>query len=100
MSMSRPLKPATTLVWLRGVGDRRARDLKRQGIETVKDLLDYLPFRFEDRSRFASIASLRPGAPVSVQGKILSCRLIRTRRPGFTIIEAMLDARDRPEMAN
>jgi ATP-dependent DNA helicase RecG len=91
VSPSRPLKPATALQWLRGVGDRRARDLKRQGIETVKDLLDYLPFRFEDRSRFASIASLRPGPAVSVQGKILSCRLIRTRRRGFTIVEAVLD---------
>lgn len=89
--MSPSVKLATELTWLRGVGERRARDLGRQGLHTLEDLLYYLPFRFEDRSHFTPMAMLRPGVPMSVQGKVLSARLVRTRKPGFTLVEAVLD---------
>jgi len=89
--MSPSLKLATELTWLRGVGERRARDLGRQGMRTLEDLLYYLPFRFEDRSHFTPMAMLGAGEAVSVQGKVLSARLVRTRRPGFTLVEAVVD---------
>lgn len=31
-----------------GVGEKRAEDLHRLGIETVEDLLTYFPFRYDD----------------------------------------------------
>src|ERR1700722_3433512 len=47
--------------YLRGVGPQRATLLEERGIATVGDLLGYLPFRYEDRIRFTSIAEIVPG---------------------------------------
>jgi ATP-dependent DNA helicase RecG len=87
----RKLRCETSLQWLRGVGERRQRDLAREGLVSVEDILYYLPFRYEDRSRFAAIRDLRPGERVTVHGRVLGARLIRTRRRGFTIFEATID---------
>jgi len=81
---------ATPLQYLKGVGPRRAADLERVGLRTVDDLLCRFPIRYEDRSRLQSIASLEPGRPASIAGRILSCGLRSTRRPGFTIFEALV----------
>ncbi len=52
----------------------------------------HLPFRYEDRTRIGPIAGLVPEGPATtVKGTVLSARLIRTRRRGFTIFEAILD---------
>jgi ATP-dependent DNA helicase RecG len=79
---------STSLQYLKGVGPRRAADLARAGLHTVEDLLYRFPLRYEDRSRFATIASLKPGQTASIAGRILSCGLRSTRRPGFKIFEA------------
>ncbi len=79
---------ATSLQYLKGVGPRRAADLARAGLHIVEDLLYRFPLRYEDRSRFATIASLKPGQSASIAGRILSCGLRSTRRPGFKIFEA------------
>ena len=61
------------------------------GVETVLDLLLHLPFRYEDRSRLATIGALEADRPTTVRGSVLSSKLVRTRRAGFTIFEAILD---------
>ena len=81
----------TSLQYLKGVGPRRAADLERAGLHTVEDLLYRFPIRYEDRSRLQSIASLKPGAPASISGRIIACGLRSTRRPGFKIFEAAID---------
>ncbi len=78
----------TPLQFLKGVGPRKAADLKRAGLHTVEDLLYRLPFRYEDRSRMQPIASLRPGNKAAVLGEVKSARLATTRRRGFTIFHA------------
>jgi ATP-dependent DNA helicase RecG len=80
----------TPLQFLKGVGPRRAADLAHAGLVTLEDLLYRFPIRYEDRSRLQPIASLRPGQPASVAGRILSCGLRSTRRPGFKIFEALV----------
>jgi ATP-dependent DNA helicase RecG len=80
----------TRLQFLKGVGPRKAADLKRAGLATVEDLLYRLPFRYEDRSRMQRIASLRPGHKAAVTGEITSAHLSTTRRRGFTIFHAVL----------
>ena len=80
----------TPLQFLKGVGPRKAADLKRAGLVTVEDLLYRLPFRYEDRSRMQPIASLRPGAKTAVLGDIKSARLAVTRRRGFKIFNAVI----------
>ena len=81
---------ATPLQYLKGVGPRRAADLTAAGLVTVEDLLYRFPIRYEDRSRLQPIASLTPGTPASVAGRVLSCGLRATRRPGFKIFEALV----------
>jgi ATP-dependent DNA helicase RecG len=80
----------TPLQFLKGVGPRKAADLKRAGLVTVEDLLYRLPFRYEDRSRMTPISSLRPGARAAVLGEIKSARLAITRRRGFKIFNAVV----------
>ena len=81
---------STPLQFLKGVGPRRAADLARAGLHTVEDLLYRFPLRYEDRSRFAAIASLKPGESASIAGRVLSYGLRSTRRPGFKIFEAVV----------
>lgn len=90
-SSSDPLQ--ASLQYLKGVGPRRAADLQRAGLSTVEDLLYRFPVRYEDRSHFQTIASLKPGVPASVTGEIISCGIRPTRRPRFKIFEMLL--RDR-----
>ena len=79
-----------SLQYLKGVGPRRAADLRRAGLETIEDLLYRFPTRYEDRGHFETIASLRPGVAASVSGEILSCGVRPTRRPRFKIFEMLV----------
>ena len=81
---------STPLQFLKGVGPRKAADLKRAGLVTVEDLLYRLPFRYEDRSRMQPIASLRPGNKAAVLGEIKNAHLATTRRRGFKIFHAVV----------
>jgi ATP-dependent DNA helicase RecG len=69
-----------------GVGRKRAESLTRLGIETVEDLLLYLPRRLEDRSRFAEIGTIRPGENVAVRAEILAVDQLRVSRE-MTVIK-------------
>ena len=55
---------------LKGVGPALAKRLARLGIETVADLLFWLPTRYEDRTHIVPIGSLRPGMRAAVEGTI------------------------------
>ena len=79
-----------SLQFLKGVGPRRAADLRRVGLTTVEDLLYRFPIRYEDRGHLQPISALKPGDTSSVAGEILSCHLRSTRRPGFKIFEVLV----------
>jgi ATP-dependent DNA helicase RecG len=81
---------ATPLQYLKGVGPRRAADLAHAGLITLEDLLYRFPIRYEDRSRLQPITSLKLGQTASITGRVLSCGLRSTRRPGFKIFEALV----------
>ena len=81
---------STPLQFLKGVGPRKAADLKRAGLITVEDLLYRLPFRYEDRSHMQPIATLRPGHKAAVLGEIKSANVALTRRRGFKIFHIVL----------
>ena len=55
---------------LKGVGPALARRLGKLGIETVADLLFWLPTRYEDRTHVVPIGSLRPGMRAAVTGTV------------------------------
>ena len=54
----------------RGVGIHRQKALHRLGIETIEDLLTYLPRRLEDRTEFKRVGELAPGDQTCVRGEI------------------------------
>ncbi len=74
------ITPATEVMYLKGVGPRRAELLAKRGIRTFEDLLGYLPFRYEDRIRFAKIREIMPGQVYTVQAQVLSGSLVRYTR--------------------
>src|SRR5579883_272722 len=79
----------TRVQFLPGVGPRWARVLERRGVETVEDLLYYLPFRYEDRSHVRTIAALEPGETATVIAEVQSARFLRTRR-GMTLLRLIV----------
>ena len=82
---------ASGLRFIKGIGPQRARALEEAGIVTLSDLLELLPFRWEDRRTFATAAGVRPGGPdATLDLRVVSARLIRTRRRGFSIFTAIL----------
>ncbi len=78
------------LQYLKGVGPRKAADLKKAGLLTVEDLLFRFPRRYEDRSRLQPIISLKPGQTVAIAGEVLNAGLAHTRRPGFRLFSALI----------
>lgn len=58
------------LVSLSGVGPKLATTLERLGLLRVQDLWFHLPLRYEDRTRITSIADLRIGDSVQVEGVV------------------------------
>lgn len=79
--------------YLKGVGPRRARILEGARILTAGDLLRYLPFRYEDRSRFLEIGSLRADQEAVIQTTVLVSGCYTTSRQGTKIFEVLV--RDR-----
>jgi ATP-dependent DNA helicase RecG len=81
------------LQFLKGVGPRKAADLKRAGLLTVEDLLFRFPTRYEDRSRLQPILGVKPGQTVAVSGEVLHASLQSTRRAGFRLFSALVQDR-------
>ncbi|MDD3088774.1 MAG: DNA helicase RecG, partial [Candidatus Omnitrophica bacterium] len=82
-------KPAeeVPIRYLKGVGPKKAEVLERLGIFTARDLLFFLPRRYEDRSEIVSVKDLRPGDVKAVVGKVMSSRTFRAGT-GTVITEA------------
>ncbi|HUR37667.1 MAG TPA: ATP-dependent DNA helicase RecG [Terriglobales bacterium] len=70
----------TKVMYVKGIGPRIAEMLAPKGIETVEDLLYYLPFRYEDRVNPRSIEELKPGEMASVVAEVRTSMLFRTRK--------------------
>jgi RecG-like helicase len=63
--------------------------LKKIGIKTFFDLLNYFPYRYENYSLISSIEKLQPGEKVTVKGKIIDKKQEFTKR-GFKIQKFLL----------
>ena len=66
--------------FLKGVGPQRAAALEKRGIVTLENLLDYLPFRYEDRSRFTTVKELAPGQVATLRVAVLEGQMMRYAR--------------------
>jgi ATP-dependent DNA helicase RecG len=74
------LELSTPVKYVKGVGPRIGEVLAAKGINTVGDLLHYLPFRYEDRLNPRGIAELRAGEMATVIGEVRNSGLFRTRK--------------------
>ncbi len=74
------LEPSTAVQYVKGIGPRLSEVLAAKGIDTVDDLLHYLPFRYEDRLNPRGIAELRAGEMATVIAEVRTSGLFRTRR--------------------
>src|SRR2546429_3830947 len=74
------LELATPVQYVKGIGPRLAEMLAAKGLQTVDDLLHYLPFRYEDRLNPKGIAELQPGEMASLIAEVRTSGLFRTRR--------------------
>jgi ATP-dependent DNA helicase RecG len=79
----------TPIQFVKGVGPAKADALAKAGIRTVYDLLLYLPFRYEDRSRRLQIRDVQPGQEATVEVEVVSVRVKSTRRRNFKIVEVV-----------
>src|SRR5438876_3431952 len=73
------LELGTPVQYVKGVGPRIAEMLAAKFIQTLEDLLFYLPFRYEDRLNPRTIAELRAGEMASVIAEVRTSFLFRTR---------------------
>jgi len=80
------LRLKTPVQYLKGVGPRRAALFKSVGVETVEDLLQYIPRRYLDRSTVTPISQLRPQQSATVIGRVETAGFQRGRRRRFTVI--------------
>jgi ATP-dependent DNA helicase RecG len=66
--------------YVKGIGPKRAEALAAKGLQTLEDLLYYLPFRYEDRTNTRKIADLLPGEMATLIGEVRGSALLRTRK--------------------
>ncbi|UCE80122.1 MAG: ATP-dependent DNA helicase RecG [Nitrospiraceae bacterium] len=70
---------------IKDVGPQRAKLFRRLGVHTIRDLLYYLPFRYEDRRAVRTIADILPGEHATVRGSVLSADVVTLRKRRFKI---------------
>ena len=70
----------TSVKYVKGIGPKLAEVLAAKDIQTLDDLLHYLPFRYEDRLNPRGITELRAGEMATVIAEVRTSGLFRTRR--------------------
>ena len=81
----------TSVQYLKGVGPKRAEALQAQGVRTIGDLLDYPPFRYEDRAQYRPLSSLREGEWVLTRGRICSSGGFEARTRRLSVFEVLVE---------
>ena len=72
-------KLSTPVQFVKGVGPKRAEAFAAREIHAVRDLLFFLPYRYEDRSRIKLARELDPGKRETVLGQVLQTGEIPVR---------------------
>ena len=67
----------TEVRMVKGVGPQRAELLAKRGIYTLEDLLNYLPFRYEDRIHFSKIKDVQPNGIYTLRARVMSGQAVR-----------------------
>lgn len=76
---------------LTGVKTKITSKLKKVGINTIKDLLYYFPFRYEDFSHIYNISELELNQNVTISAKVKFLKIHRSWQRKIIIVEAILE---------
>lgn len=79
---------ATSLESVKGVGPKTAEQLRRSGLETVGDIIRFLPRKHEDFSEVTPIAEIKPGKR-TIKARVEAVSERRVRR-GMSVVTATL----------
>ncbi len=83
-----PGSTETMIESLNGIGPARAKELRRLGVGTLTELLDYFPRRYQFEAAECPIAHLKPNCVQVIRGTVTAVDYIVGRRPRF---EATID---------
>lgn len=81
------MNPDTDVRFLKGIGEQRAVSLRRLGIDSVGDLLNYFPRSYDDRTRFSSISSLTDGQTACVCCIVSEAPTLSRVRKGMELVK-------------
>lgn len=86
------LKLDSSVQYVPRVGPRMATLLRKLGIETVYDLLTYVPFRYNDYSHITPIRQARPGEIVTIVGTLEYIRTFVTKTGKRLVMGSLRDS--------
>ncbi|MDD4754225.1 MAG: OB-fold nucleic acid binding domain-containing protein, partial [Desulfitobacteriaceae bacterium] len=79
----------TPVQYLKNVGPKRDELFHKIGVRTVQDLLEYYPWRYEDRRMLKKIIELLPGQVETVRGRVTQWEEFKPR-PRLSILKTRL----------
>src|SRR3989339_1876677 len=85
----------TSLKSVSRITPKYIRVLEKLGLFTVKDLLLYLPFRYDDFSKIVPLSKDFVGQAITTSGKIIKAKNNRLFRRKMTITEIILEDQNR-----
>jgi len=80
----------STIEQIPGIGPVYQRRLKKLGIKTIKDFLYHFPSRYEDLSKIIPISQVKLGETVTIAGKILNIKSLRTWKKKISLTQALV----------
>lgn len=78
---------SVNIQYLKGVGPKRASRLRRLNINTIEDLIYFVPRDYDDRSKFKTLRECVVGEKVSVEVEIMGKANILRPRKNLSIIK-------------
>ena len=77
----------TNVQFIKGIGEQRARALKKLGIITLRDLISWFPRRYEDRTACKRIMDLQPEETACVCAMVATAPTLSHIRKGLDIVK-------------
>ncbi|HID11561.1 MAG TPA: ATP-dependent DNA helicase RecG, partial [Candidatus Latescibacteria bacterium] len=81
----------TPVQFVKGIGPKRAEALRSVGVETLEDLLYYIPRRYLDRSTICTVRNAPPNREVTIVGRIASFARVPSLKGGRNRLEMLLE---------
>ncbi len=78
---------STSVRYIKGIGEQRAKSLEKLRIFTLRDLISYFPRDYEDRRTFRKIRDLEPGETACVTAMAAASPTLNRVRKGMELVK-------------